>query len=576
MDRPIKKKKPDTPDWVINSLKGLLLLLLAWNIYQHFPKNSKPSFKTAPYYDDNPKIEKIKYNELLSTTHPKIENYLLHWAKQEIPFMDPELMMDDASSAIQLTYRELKLLLKDSFSLQYKNHPLHIQKITTIFLNNENEPIFCENESGFGKCFQSGLLAYKNDFELWLAIETLEEKAFFSKIKISESNSFQLIKTEASLTFWKNIINKHKYKSVDNLNVVKPVFRHNDYLFQWGAWERYARGPRGGRPVKLSIEQFKNWAKHQPKLFKENEFIPFNVYIKLWNGKRERNNCWLRRSTLNESAIVTNDCFKKLAEKAKPGDIFSLFIYIKNDFLSQLSHETLQSFPSFVFNSQRVQMYIPVELSEEIPEPRHTPLKLTTSEYSFQLNTIPGQKASIKMDKYAPENSALLTHYETSQSAEIIHIPNFKTIRRVLTEADVYLDESEIGHTYTLTEKVYVTNTFPEFYDFPIFPPLIKSGGLSTVLDKTTYRLKDYQHKKPSFELYLGEEKAKILQFRLTIVPKKGKATRYITNKMNRYDIRKRLNRLQPETSLYFDDILFERANGEQMVFPLATAIHLK
>ncbi len=577
MDRPIKKKKPEAPDWVIYSLKGLLLLLLFWNLGQQF-SNEKlfPAnpHEPAPYYK-KPQIEEIKYNELLSTTQPTLEHYL-QWGKHQIPFLDPELILDNSVPAIQLTRKKLEALLKYPFTLHYKNHPLHIKKINAVFLDNEKGLNFCEDDEHFNKCFPSKLQAYKQAFELWLAIETQEEKTFFSKIKISEVADFQPIKKEEVIIFWTNLINKYKYKSVDNLSVAKPIFRHNEYLFQWGNWERYAHGSGGGRRVKLSMEEFKNWTNHQPQLFKADEFVPFNLYINLWNGKRNRSNCWLNRNTLNEPTITDNYCFKELVEKAKPGDVFSLFIYIKDDFFNQLSSKTLRSLPPFVFNGQKVQLYIPIELVSESFTPDHTPLKLTTAEFSFQLNTIPGQKASIKMDKYMPKNATLLAHYEGSQSAEIIHIPNFKTVRRVLTEADVYLEETEIEKTYTLTEKVYVTNTFPEFYDFPIFPPLIKSGGLSAVLDKTTYPLEDYQAHKSSFELYLGEEKVKVLQLRLTVVPKKGKAVRYITNKLDRYDISKRLDRLQAHTSLYFDQILFERTNGEQMVFPLATAIHLK
>ena len=159
---------------------------------------------------------------------------------------------------------------------------------------------------------------------------------------------------------------------------------------------------------------------------------------------------------------------------------------------------------------------------------------------------------------------------------EVIHVEDYKTIRRVITKDDIFIKPEDIGHTYTLPDKVFKTETFPEFYDFNIQPPLIKLKGLSTVLDKTTYSIADFYNSKEGFDIFLGEEKVKLLQVTFTVVPKEGKAIQYITNNFTRNDIQRRFNKIEAETSLYFDKILFERENGEKMVFPLTTALHLK
>lgn len=577
MDRPIRKRKPDGPIWLINSLKVVLVMIFLWQIGHQVPDDyfGTTSKATAPEpFPSIPFIEEIRYEELLGTTHPIYSHYL-KWGDKNIPYLDPETPLDN-TPFYQLSPDEFNSSSLKKMTLFYKGKELDIEKVNAVFLNKDGVIHICEQNGNISNCFSESLKEQESEFELWLALETKEEKMYFSKLKISKSSDYQPFSDEEANLFWKNLINKEKHKSIDNLNVVKPVFRTNSYVLKWGKWERYAYGPRGGRRIKMDIQTLKELIGEAPSLYRESSFIPFSCTISLWNGKRRGNGCTIQRNNQETFAIENYECFKNLLKQAKAGDAFSLFIYPKDDFLSTWSPSQNQSIPGFIFNGQKVRLYVPVEIVENSVDPTHAPLNLTTTEFSFQLNNMPGEEPTIKMDTKDPKNEKLKKHYEESQSAKVIHIPGFKTIRRVKTEADVYLDPEHIDNTITLTEKIYLTNTFPEFYDFAIFPPLIKSGGLSTVLDQTIYTIQQYQKNKPSFELWVGEEKVKVLQLTFTVVPKKGNAIRYITNSLDRFDIKKRLNALSSQTSLYFEDILFERDNGEKMVFPLTTALHLK
>ncbi|MFK7981235.1 MAG: hypothetical protein AB8G86_14715, partial [Saprospiraceae bacterium] len=268
--------------------------------------------------------------------------------------------------------------------------------------------------------------------------------------------------------------------------------------------------------------------------------------------------------------------FRDLVDKVEVGHTLSIFLHIKGDFIKKLSPQSLSALPGFIVNDQYIQFSIPIEIIAENHNPNHAPLNLTTSTFSFQLNSSLGAHSIVKMDKNNPKNKSLFEHYSESESAEVVHVENFKTIRRVITTDDIFIKPTDIAHTYTLPDKVFKTETFPEFYDFNIQPPLIKLKGLSTVLDKTTYDLAQFQKSKEGFEFYLGDEKVKLLQVTFTVVPKEGKAIQYITNNFTRNDIQRRFKKITPNTSLYFDKIIFERANGERMVFPLTTALHLK
>lgn len=578
MDRPIKKKKPDqAPDWLIYSLKGLLLFLLFWNINKQFPDGyfavtnkriSNHRSSGAPY------VEEISYNQLLSTTQPKLDHFM-EWGATKIPYLDPEIEALEKDHFNVYSKKEFAKIWVDSFSLQYKGYILNPNKLNAIFLLPDSTSITCTEEGDFTDCFYATLQTLEQDFTLWLSIETEEENTFFTRIKVGQKELDQFVLKEEDQRFWKKLISRDKHKSIDNLTVVKPIFKNHEYIFKWGQWERHAHGPRGGRRVKIGIKEFKDWINHQPYLYKDQEYVPFSIYINHWN-KKEWNQCQITRRTKKAPLFAYNECFKNLVEKVKIGQTLSIFIIVKGDFIKTLSPNTLSALPGFIFNDQYIQSSIPIEIVADSFTPNHAPLKLTTSTFRFQLNSSLGDQSIVKMDKYHPKNESLFKHYSETESAKIIHVDNYKTIRRVITQDDIFITDKEIDKTYTLPDKVFKTETYPEFYDFNIQPPLIKLRGLSTVLDKTAYDLGDFKQSKEGFEFYIGTERVKLLQVNFIVVPKEGKAIQYITNNFTRNDIVRRLRKIKPETSLYFDKILFERANGEQMVFPLTTAMHLK
>jgi len=191
MDKFIKKKKPkDAPDWVINSLKVLLLLILFWNLNKQLPNGllggiSNHASQNRPI-SPTPYIEEISYNQLLGTTTPKI-NHFMEWGGNKIPFLDPEITAIEAVQYQVFTKAEFAKIWVDSFSVKYKGHVLRPNKINALFISPDSTSIICESEIVLTGCFYENLINYQNDFALWLSIETEEKKTFFTKIKVSQT-----------------------------------------------------------------------------------------------------------------------------------------------------------------------------------------------------------------------------------------------------------------------------------------------------------------------------------------------------------------------------------------------------
>ncbi len=579
------KKTKEVPSWFLNWLKVLLILVFIGQFIYHIPEGYvQTAFQPKP-----PTIETIEYNQLqpeysqlgleyhqfqLGTLFPIVGDHL-YWGGQLLPFQLPDAKELD-KNYFEISNWKMNQLGDTNKDITYKGQQLELKKINAIFLKEGLSPIICEERADSASCFSTVLSEIGDDYEVWLSLET-EQRQFFSKIKVGNSGTAAETATKEVRSFWKQLIKKEKFKDIDKLAVEKPIFHFNNYLFQWGDWQRHMNKHKGESRIKMDIATFKRLLKNSyPKLYTKGEFVPFYFQVGFWDRKRWDLTCRLYIDSEEGSILDDFYCLEAILKDAKVGDHVSVFLYHDQDFLDKIAPDNLTGVPSFILNGRRINLSLPLELIDAPIDPTHAPLNLKTSQFTFQLSDIAGEEAMVRMDTTHAKNQTLLQHYQSSGTTKIVHIPKFKTIRRLIGKHDNFLKATDIDHTYTLVDKVYAVHTFPEFYDFDVFPPLIQSRGLSAVLDRTTYPIKDYAHYRDPFQIMIGSEKVKLLQTNITIIPKEGPITRYITDNPDRFDINNRLDDLPPESSVYFDQILFERSNGEQLAFPLAVAIHLK
>jgi len=558
------------PIWVMNLLKVGLILVFIWQFYNHIPEDYWE--KNTPTAEATPLIT-IEYSELLGTTTPKPAHYL-QWGDQTIHYLEPS--EDFSAPFYELSLSKVSELVDADWELLYKGQQLDIIHINAVILTEEGLPIICEGMNR--NCLLSNILQVPTPFELWLSLESIEAKSYFTKVRVGSLNIHNNPAIEEAKAFWDKLIKKEKFKDIDDLTVAKPVFKSNRYLFKWGDWERYVDRSLTEPRIKMDTATFKDLLNHQiPYLYKENEFTSFVLSVGFWDRKRWDLSCNYFREEETPPIIDTYPCVERLVKEATVGDHMSIFIYQEEDFLEQITGtELTNGIPPFILNGRSVRLYLALELVADPITPYEQSLDLSTSQFSFQLHNGLVEGSKVKMDTTLKKNKDLLDHYQSSGSAEVVHIPNYQTVRRVINKEDHFIDPIKIDQTHVLVEEVYAVHTFPEFYDFDILPPTITSRGLSTVLDKTCYWLEDYINYRDPFSIQLGEEKVKLLQTTITIIPKEGEVVRYVTDNPDQYTINAYLDNLSPETSIYFDDILFERSNGERLAFPLAVGLHLK
>ncbi len=565
------KKTKEVPPKLLHRLKVLLIMVFIGQFIYHIPEGYvQTAFQPKP-----PLIETIAYNQFqLGTLFPMSSDHI-YWGNQFLPYQIADVKELDKYYYVAPVW-QMQQLASQEKKISYKGQSLDLIKINAIFLKEGLAPIICEESTDSTSCFSTILSEIKDDYELWLSLETTQRQ-FFSKIKVGNSGAAAETATKEVRTFWKQLIKKEKFKDIDKLSVAKPVFKNNNYLFQWGDWKRHLNKHKGEPRIKMDIATFKELLEdHYPRLYTNGEFVPFYFRVGFWDRKRWDLTCRLYINSDEGSLLEDFHCLENLLNDAKVGDHISIFFYHDDDILDKIAPDNLTGTPSFILNGRRINMSLPIELIADPIDPTNAPLHLKTSQFTFQLSDLTGQQAMVRMDTTYSKNQTLLEHYQSSGTTKIVHVPNFKTVRRLIGAHDNFFSAADIDQTYTLVDKVYAVHTFPEFYDFDVFPPLIQSRGLSAVLDRTTYPLKDYTDYRNPFQIMIGSEKVKLLQINMTIIPKEGPIIRYITDNPDRYDINTHLDDLPSETSIYFDQILFERSNGEQLAFPLAVAIHLE
>ena len=174
----------------------MLLFLLFWNIHKQFPNDAFTAPDKSDQYPavyNKTVVEEVSFNQLLSTTRPKIDHFM-KWGNRKISYTDPEINAPAEIPYQIFSQKEFAQIWTDSFTLQYKGHVLTPNKVNAIFIDADNIVVTCEDEGDFTSCFYSNLRHHRNDFALWLAIETEEEKTFFSRIKVTQKSNLSFDK----------------------------------------------------------------------------------------------------------------------------------------------------------------------------------------------------------------------------------------------------------------------------------------------------------------------------------------------------------------------------------------------
>lgn len=197
--------------------------------------------------------------------------------------------------------------------------------------------------------------------------------------------------------------------------------------------------------------------------------------------------------------------------------------------------------------------------------------------FNFQLVNKRNHPTIIKLDTTNAKYRWMYDQYQEDETVKVVHIPDFKTVQRVVTFDDAVFEPENVGTTY-MNENLENLNIhqYPDFYDFEGKDIELKwretKGSISVALSD----LKSFQNSKrvvPNLEI--SNENHEIISATIYISSSKGQAEQWIIQDWKDKRFLQKLQDIPARTSIFFTDILIKSKTGTLQRFPMNFAFNL-
>ncbi len=177
-----------------------------------------------------------------------------------------------------------------------------------------------------------------------------------------------------------------------------------------------------------------------------------------------------------------------------------------------------------------------------------------------------GDKTLIKVDRMDPENEKILNAFSDPAKFEIIHIPGYTTQYRVI---EYNADELDVDkHVIKSVPGLDEIN----IHRLPEFNPEdgkveLTWGKMISIEDIGNYSLKQFHSSRKLIPyIEVGSDRFEILRFTMYIIDKNDNVTAFQSSSVKSYELNSFLQKINEETSIYFDDIIIDKKGEWQHV----------
>ena len=194
--------------------------------------------------------------------------------------------------------------------------------------------------------------------------------------------------------------------------------------------------------------------------------------------------------------------------------------------------------------------------------------------YGFQIINEEGRQPVLRIDTLNEETKHILSLYQENKQYKIIHIPGFKTRKRLVTERESLFTNKEIQNTVYL-DFDFDLFTISDYTDFVGKKVELHWGKLIANPESEDYEVKQLHDQLPKQPiLWIGNKQFQVKGFHLIYAGRTQKPVRYIASSINAPELHQALLKLPALTSIYFEHLIIER-NGQFFQFPAAFSFHL-
>ncbi len=512
---------------------------------------------------------RIATNEVNATAFVQATNDYIRWGKIQTPVHVVNTLDQSAKFTVQSINASVFTASKNQgLSVYHQGVKQAIEKVYIAVLNEKESPLFCDGES---ECFKTLLTKIKAESSIQLLIRTEAQQVFYAVFSISDSPKSIYRYNQQVSDFITQGIQALSYRVVSSIATPVATFQEEPNLFEWGS-------------IKVPFGESASRQYQQERIVVDYDDLVKSISkdIKIWMADdlmkegmvsivRFPNNLhdYPDEQKISLEPVTINLARQEESQDQKINLLLDRVVKGDDVWVSA----TLDSF------SFRLKISVFDPQAAWRPEVNRTALLLDRAIYKFQFIHQEGERTRIKMDTTDARYRWMYEAYKDGKQLDIIHIPNFKTVKRIINETDEVVPRAEIDQTYSL-DKSFVDQSvdlFPEFYDFTDKAVVLKWRGLTGKLDNKRDALAGFiASSEKDLALWVGEAQLEIVHFNMTLLPKEGAKVKVIANDIRHETIEKLITELQPKTSIYFDRIVVKGPKGEFLRFPLALVFNLE
>ena len=195
--------------------------------------------------------------------------------------------------------------------------------------------------------------------------------------------------------------------------------------------------------------------------------------------------------------------------------------------------------------------------------------------FSFQVIQEPGRRPVLRIDTSAEDTYKVYELYRENLLYKIIHIPGFKTHRRLLAGGEQLFKAKDIRKSVVLGKELIDWMALPE-YTGEIRQSFLEWGEMLAQPSSKNYSISTFrQNVKQPLRLKMGEEELSIRAFRMIIQAKDHYPESYMADDPALPSLQKVLHLLEPATSIYFTQLIVEGKDGQCYLLPQDYAFHI-
>lgn len=468
----------------------------------------------------------------------------------------------------------LKNLLEEIPKVWVEDKELEVSRIA-LSLKCENDNYDCDIEPGKRMICLEELIAQADSAEsVTFLLRTEKERAFMGKIvwRISPKAGPDLPQINSYL---KEKIPSFTQRTVIPPSLPRPAFHESGLMLKWGSIQipvpKLANSNSYHGTISLSMQDFQQILYEDISAYSEDQALSIIGFMPTHSRSNDLQDLFsVYRWYMQETGSYPENLFPVL--NPEHVDLILQKVGEGYNVVSFTIHLEEEGSPASYLN-------FTVKIHNDVtsnPEIKQEGILIDPGVNEFQLINRAGKPTIIKIDTTNHKYRWMYEMYKDKPEVQVYHIPEFKTINRVITLDDALFPATTLEQRKVLFSDPKNIDQLAEFYDFRDNPVLLKWGTLRGVDDQTVYDLKTFKKasEKP-LELQVAQLSLPIRQFDLVFVPEKGDVKRFVTDRTDYEALRNVIRKMGPKTSVLITNLVVEQERNKPLYFPLTFAFHL-